>query len=478
MTDGMGAHAWPSPPGLRQSTTQPTLARAALVVCAVVLSVSGGVVAADRDPAARVVLLPSADRASVVIEVDENVQHTSIRTADDRTVIVEIGPVRQRVVNQLLQAAEASPLVSQVRVRGVTRGGEGTLISLHIVGKASISGSVRRQQRRVYIDLEPLASVAAATERLKGEAGHGSTAAIEPAKAPTPPAGRPSTPPAAPPDSVPSRKPSRAIPTAPHVARAPAREVMPTRTATAATPVAPVAAASSIIGRAEALAGVPDVKGLERLKAEVIEGRSASDDVARSTVDAAVGRLDSLLAEARKRQLLADARLFRGNQGAPAHATPTTGPAQPLDSPPAKSGAALPMAPAARPAETAPAGGFQQAMRQLRPELERVNGTISVLTPGAVLSGDLPAQIESVLSRLRALSPPGELGSTHERACGALSSLLTGWIRAPNGQWVIAIGGDPSTLENTRAAMFDYLREFDRFDRQGTPMTMSVTERR
>jgi hypothetical protein len=46
-------------------------------------------------------------------------------------------------------------------------------------------------------------------------------------------------------------------------------------------------------------------------------------------------------------------------------------------------------------------------------------------------------------------------------------------VQAPNGQWVIAVGSDPAALANTRAAMFDYLRAFDRFDHQGTPLTLS-----
>lgn len=464
--------------------------RCTLLATAVVLGAHDRL-AAQADTPARVVLLPSADRASVVVEVDSDVQHTSIRTLDDRTLIVEIGPVKSRVVNQLLQAATASPLVSQVRVRGITRGTEGTLIALQIVGKSSISGSVRRVQRRVYVDLEPLSAATAAVARSQEPVGP-STPGTRPTATETkstPVSPRPSTAPdAAPPDSAPSRKPSRAMPPTPQVARERVRD-----TPSATVPGASVSTSpsSTVIGRAEALALIPDVKGLERLKAEALEARSASaagtaggaNDAARATSDAVVVRLDALLTEARQQQLLADAKLFRGSSPAAAVASsaPPSSPAPPLGaqaSAPSTPRARVPtpsptaMAPPAT-GEQVPAGGFQQAMRQLRPELERVNGTISVLTPGAVLSGEVPAQIESVLSKLRALHPPGELGSSHERACGALSSLLTGWVRAPDGQWVIAIGGDPTTLENTRAAMFDYLRAFDRFDRQGAPLTMS-----
>src|SRR5262249_43849631 len=69
-----------------------------------------------------------------------------------------IGPVRNKVVNQLLQAAQSSPLVSQVLVRGVPRGPEGTLIAIRVTGKSALSGSVRQTGRHLYIDLEPLVS--------------------------------------------------------------------------------------------------------------------------------------------------------------------------------------------------------------------------------------------------------------------------------------------------------------------------------
>jgi hypothetical protein len=474
-----------------------------------VLVAGGPLLAAEPEGAARVMLLPSVDRASVVIELDDDVHHTAIHTSDDRTVTVEIGPVKVRVVNQVLQAAARSPLVSQVRVRGVTRGSEGTLIALQIVGKAAISGSVRRHQRRVYIDLEPLTQGAAVERAVTRPRIDG---AIQAAKSP-PPASRPtpatapaprstaasgpiavrSTPPPASPSSsgpTPATAPSPAPvrePAEAQAARMPSPSTPPPpASASARTPGAASARPGnapafppSLVDRAEALARIPDVRGLEKLKAESLAAPQAGAEPT-AGADALAARIDALLAEARKNQLLADARLFRGSTPPAPAPPPAAAPAPPTPPVPAPADApAAPLPPPPPAAAAAPdssdalrASGFQAAMRQLRPELERVNGTISTLTPGAVLSGDVPAQIESVLSRLRALEPPRELGSSHERACGALSTLLTGWVRAPNGQWVIAVGSDPTSLEATRAAMFDYLRAFDRFDRQGAPMTL------
>lgn len=93
----------------------------------------------------------------MVVALDRDGLAASIKASTDRLLIVEIGPVSHAVVNEVLGAAAESPLVDQVRVRGVTMGRRGTLISLHIVGKSPLAGSVRRGTGRVYIDLESLA---------------------------------------------------------------------------------------------------------------------------------------------------------------------------------------------------------------------------------------------------------------------------------------------------------------------------------
>jgi hypothetical protein len=116
------------------------------------------------DAPARIVLLAAGERASVVVEFDDELpKATAIEAADNQSFDVEIGPVRGKVVNQLLQAARQSPLVTEVRVRGVPQGPEGTLIHLHVTAKTPVSGLVRRAQRRIYIDLEPLSIASAST---------------------------------------------------------------------------------------------------------------------------------------------------------------------------------------------------------------------------------------------------------------------------------------------------------------------------
>ena len=133
-----------------------------LVLCAWLITVAQTGVAGSADTAARIVLLAAGERASVVVEFDDEMpKATATEAVDSQSFDVEIGPIRGKVANQLLQAATQSPLVSEVRVRSVPQGAQGTLITLHVTAKTPVSGLVRRAQRRVYIDLEPLSMASA-----------------------------------------------------------------------------------------------------------------------------------------------------------------------------------------------------------------------------------------------------------------------------------------------------------------------------
>jgi hypothetical protein len=119
-------------------------------------------VARSADTAARIVLLAAGERASVVVEFeDETPKATATEAIDSQSFDVEIGPIRGKVARQLLQADPQSPLVSEVRVRSVPQGAQTTLVTLHVTAKTPVSGGVRRAHRRVYIDLEPLSMASA-----------------------------------------------------------------------------------------------------------------------------------------------------------------------------------------------------------------------------------------------------------------------------------------------------------------------------
>jgi hypothetical protein len=143
-------------------------------------------VARAADTPARIALLSSGERASVVVEFESDFpKATAVETADPQLFDVEIGPVQSRVANQLLQAASQSPLVTEVRVRGVPQGTRGTLIVLRVTAKAPVSGLVRRARRRVYIDLEPLSIVSASKQSVHPAAAPAATPAA-PAAGTTP----------------------------------------------------------------------------------------------------------------------------------------------------------------------------------------------------------------------------------------------------------------------------------------------------
>lgn len=124
---------------------------------------------AAENPGPRVSLLSSGTRASIVIELDgDGAKATAIEATDNQSVAVEIGPVQGKVANQRLKAAAGSSLVDEVRVRGVTQGTDGTIITIQVFAKTPVSGSVRRAQQRVYIDLErrDAGSIAPTVDRL------------------------------------------------------------------------------------------------------------------------------------------------------------------------------------------------------------------------------------------------------------------------------------------------------------------------
>lgn len=447
---------------------------------------SGVSVSATAGSAAHLALLSFGDRESLVVDLDEEIGATSIEATDHRSLSVDIGPVKGKVVNEVLEAARRSPLVDHVRVRGITKGRQGTLISIQIVGKSPLSGSVRQAQRRVYIDLAPLAAEGDLVQASVNEST--------------------------------GRLPSAA----------------PTSGSSPTSSTEP----DDILATAQDMARTLDVRGLERLAASRIT----------SLVLAA--RVDQLLAETREKQLRPESRIARGEgAAAPVRATPqaavntagpratTSGaaavsmpsavggpppavapveassrapsraqsvasaaapvnagatsaptraanaaatPAQPTSQPTSPHQSASQQTssqptssqpPSSAPTSARPSGRrtpnprvFRQGMHALKAELEQLNGTMNTLAPGSVVAGELAIQMETMLARLQALEPPEELGSSHKRACGALSKLLGGWVKAPDGELVLAVASDPATLENTRTSMRDYLVAFDGFD--------------
>ncbi len=443
-------------------------ALAALWVCGALTAF-----AAD-DSGARVTLLSTGPRASIVIELDdETPKATAIEATDSNSVAVEIGPVRGKVANQLLQAARSSPLVSHVRIRGVTQGAEGTIITIHIVAKVPVSGSVRRAQRRIYVDLEP--RQAGGT----GPAGADRLVAVD-AAVPTQTAGtltapaKPAAPPVKPaaPAAAPVRSPAPVAATARPAAAPPIATTAPpavavagppaaTFTAPVAAPTAPapdpvlpkpaaaagtftpnVAPATSTPGlrpvatattslaevqlKAQQLVSAPDVKALERMKTDLESRRSAAAAGATSTedIDALLARFEQFLAQARRNQLAADGSLFKGNQ-------------------PAAPGGSV--------------GDFRQALAQVKPDLESVASALRGWSGGSLPPANLQGAVASLMPRLRALKPSSsEMVVAHARLGDALDALALMWAKA--AVETPPEGTEQAVIERARDAVDDFLR--------------------
>ena len=454
------------------------------ILCLAAVSLTGA-----EGAGAKVLLLPAGSRTSIVVELDdETPKATAIEATDNQSVAVEIGPVRGKVINQLLEAAKDSPLVSQVRVRGITQGADGTIITIYVTAKTPVSGSVRRAQRRIYIDLEPLgangvgprppnrlaAAEAPKPTQTSGTAPSSTKAAPQPVTTPAPAPRRITTPTPTPPVAVPPPAATRTAAAKP--ATQPPAPVNPLSEAaagvTAPPPVAPPAplnapatspaAAETVLPRpqtavgtftagaapmtstpgaravtagpgalgefqrqAEQLTKIPDVKALERLKADLQAQRSAMAANGGSTIehDALLVRFDQFLVDAQRNQLAADASLFRKGAGDSVVGSAPT---------------------------------FQQALRPLKPELESVSGALRGWSGGALPPANLQGVVASLLPRLRSLKPPANIATAHSWMCESLDSLALMWAKAavePPPE-----GSESAVIDRARQAVDDFLR--------------------
>ena len=416
------------------------------LACATWMLLGATATAAERG-VLRLVLLPSGDRASLFVELDEPIPDgTSIEATDNLSIEVVIGPIKGTIVDEVLRATERSPLVSQVRVRGISLGGSGKFVAVQIAGKSPFSGSVRQVQSRVYIDLEPLSQ----------------------------------SPPPGPPATAGARKETTTLGPGGIEKASLASAAGGAATASAAQP-------DDIFASAEKLARSGDVKALERLVAKPVA----------SIVLAA--KLEQILKETRERKALArdpsaplpslaapEAPDSVAANPPPSPATPPSEPVSPAPAPFAQLTTASPEAtlaisgirsPMSTSAESrlpgpAPANSrvFRQRMRSLKPELEKLGDAMNVLSPGSLVTGELAIKMEMTLAQLRTLEPPDQLGPSYKNACGALAKLVGGWVVAPDGELMLAVGDDPSILESARTTLREYLLAFDRFDAQSVPL--------
>lgn len=381
--------------------------------------------AGTAESAARVALLPAGPGASVVVELNGDVPDAKrVDPTDDRTIAVEIGPVRDTVLNQLLQAAKDSPIVDHVRLRASAQAGQGTRVTIQVSTKQPVIGTVRRAARRLYIDLTPRDAVPPVPAR-------SATAAVA--------ATRPPAPPPAPPRKVVSPPvPTQATPAQPAPTNAPASAALPSNavgqpaaTRTAASPL-------DLDATAAQLAKAADVRGLERLRRDLEAQRSAptaaTPDAA--SLDAALARLDAFILEAQRNRLAADAALLRGD-------------------PVATSGRGAAAGAASARASNAPVDPAVAVLRTLRPDLERVARAAAAWTGGKPPSELLT--LSAMLPRFRAQRPPAPIAPAHASAVTALDQLALTWASAsadPPPE-----GSPPPVVQRIRAALDEYLAQ-------------------
>jgi len=159
-------------------------------------------------------------------------------------------------------------------------------------------------------------------------------------------------------------------------------------------PTGPVAAAPGgnrqeaiVLERAKVLARRPDVKGLERLRTELLKEGGRIDDPRRDPV---LAELDRHLDEARRLQLAIDAQGLRETQSEE----------------------------------------YREALRQLIPNLDEASAALAAWSIG---TGSRPDSrtTATLASRLQALEPPAELAAVHGRLSSSLDS-LTKALAVPN----------------------------------------------
>jgi hypothetical protein len=107
----------------------------------------------------RVLLLPSADRSSIVFELTAEPRHVSTRRISDSVVELEAGPGVESVAPKLLKAPTSVRFIDSVTVRVVPTP-EGPVVRARIVLSALAHAVVRSSGRRVYVDFSGVAAPA------------------------------------------------------------------------------------------------------------------------------------------------------------------------------------------------------------------------------------------------------------------------------------------------------------------------------
>ena len=113
------------------------------------------VVAESRPEDRRAVLLRSADRVSLVLQLAEEPKKVLTRQLEDSTLEIELGPVVSEQPAARLNASADMPVVSRVDLQSVTSGGRDPFMRARIGLRDNNRSDVRVVGRRVYVDFAP-----------------------------------------------------------------------------------------------------------------------------------------------------------------------------------------------------------------------------------------------------------------------------------------------------------------------------------
>lgn len=220
---------------------------------------------------ARMMALIVADRASLVLELRDAGVEVIPQSADAGTLVLDVGPVTGAITAEAREATATTPCIARVSIQDADRSNQ-RFVRLRIALRSGCSSRRRIAGRRVYIDFapqgsNPLARPAAEPHRAE-------------AAAPPPPPGR-----------LERSRPERSA---------------------APIPPAPASDDADVLARARVLAQRPDVRGLIRLRGEVVRQRSRVEQVDPEEVTRLLDALDRYTNEARALQLKIDGRGLRG----------------------------------------------------------------------------------------------------------------------------------------------------------------------
>ncbi len=122
--------------------------------------------ARSLSPDARALLLMSADRLSLVLQLAEEPKKVASNTVDGSTLQIDIGPVTTRHQAEQLNPGTSIPVIAQVALQDVEVAGREPVMRARVALQGASRNDVRVVGRRVYVDFTPAA--AEASSRIAG----------------------------------------------------------------------------------------------------------------------------------------------------------------------------------------------------------------------------------------------------------------------------------------------------------------------